>query len=259
MTVGVVSVNVKGCLYNEIQLEAVNAKARASATFSDDRATPVFAMTAVLLGWLLGLAQGVRHAFEPDHLAAVSTVVAEQRSARESARFAATWGIGHALVLFVVAGVLFVARREMPASLGNAFELVVAAMLVLLGVRALRQAIRAQRAVSHDHAPRAAHRHDVRRPLLIGVVHGLAGSGALTALVAGSFASATAGLAFMLLYGLGAAAGMAMLAGLAGVPLARVVRTRWGRAAIFGATGAFSLVLGFVWGWPIVSAFAAVH
>src|SRR5438309_293313 len=87
-----------------------------------------------------------------------------------------------------------------------------------------------------------------------GGVDGGRGSGALTALVASSFAPAASGLLFMLLYGIGAMFGMALLGGTVGVPLARVMRTRWGAAALLGVTGAFSLVLGFVWGWPIVHA-----
>lgn len=227
-------------------------------------------MMSLLMGWLLGLAQGLRHAVEPDHLAAVSTMVAEQRSARASLFFAAMWGAGHAFMLLAVGGVLFVLRQQMPDRVAHGFELVVAAMLIALGVRALRQAARAGRntvperhhhgARAHAHgAPAAGHLHVrgwilARRPLLIGVVHGLAGSGALTALVAGSYPSAASGLLFMLLYGVGAMIGMALLAGFAGVPLARAMRTRYGATILLGVTGAFSLILGFVWGWPIVHA-----
>lgn len=229
-------------------------------------------MTSLVVGWLFGLAQGVRHAIEPDHLAAVSTVVAEQRSARASMFFAAAWGVGHALVLCVVGGVLFVARHEMPERLEHLFELGVAVMLVGLGLRAIRHAVRAGRggavtmhrhgAHTHAHGASAPHVHLrgwtlARRPLLIGVVHGLAGSGALTALVASSFGSAASGLLFMALYGAGAAIGMALLAGVVGVPLARFMSTRWGSTILLGSTGAFSLVLGFVWGWPIVHAMTA--
>ncbi len=224
-------------------------------------------MPSLLMGWLFGLAQGMRHAFEPDHIAAVSTMVAEQQSARASMFFAAMWGIGHALMLLAVGGVFFVLRQQMPEGLAQGFELVVAGMLIALGVRALRQAVRAGRTGSpvlhrhgaHAHVHGAEERHVhvgrwtlARRPLLIGVVHGLAGSGALTALVAASFESAVAGIVFMALYGAGAAVGMAVLAGFAGVPLASVMRTRYGAASLLGVTGAFSLVLGFVWAWPIV-------
>jgi high-affinity nickel-transport protein len=229
-------------------------------------------MPSLLIGLLFGLAQGLRHAFEPDHIAAVSTMVAEQRSARASIFFAAMWGAGHALMLLVVGGALFVLRREMPQRLAHGFELLVAVMLIALGVRALRQAVRAGRAgasgasLVHRHGTRT-HVHGVaeshvhvrrwtlaRRPLLIGIVHGLAGSGALTAIVASSQPSAASGLLFMALYGAGATLGMALLAGFAGVPLARAMRTRYGAPILLGVTGVFSLALGLVWGWPIVHA-----
>jgi hypothetical protein len=226
-------------------------------------------MWTLWLGCALGLTQGVRHAFEPDHLAAVSTMVAEQRSARASAAYAAFWGAGHALVLLVVAGSLFALRRQMPDELARAFELVVAVVLVALGLRALRAAVRAgrngpaslhrHRGRAHVHAGVSDHVHVwswtvARRPLLVGLVHGLAGSGALTALVAAAQPSAPVALAFMALYGTGAMLGMALLASVAGVPLAHAMHTRWGAPVLLGASGAMSFVFGLVWGWPIVHA-----
>jgi hypothetical protein len=208
-------------------------------------------MSTLWMGYLLGLTQGVRHALEPDHLAAVSTVVAEQRSARASVAYAACWGLGHALVLLALGGALFVLRRRLPPPVESSFELGVAVMLVALGIRALRRAFGPRTGGSPG--PRR-HGPGLPRPLLIGVAHGLAGSGALTAIVASTYPSAAGGLFFMALYGLGASAGMALLAGIAGVPLARAMRTRRGPSLLLGITGAVSLVVGLAWGWPIVSA-----
>jgi hypothetical protein len=95
-------------------------------------------MWTMALGWLWGLGQGVRHAFEPDHIAAVSTMVAEQKSPRATMTFAAAWGAGHALVLFVFGGALLLLRAELAEPVADAFELLVAAMLVFLGVRGIR-------------------------------------------------------------------------------------------------------------------------
>ena len=226
----------------------------------------------MLLGWLLGVTQGIRHAFEPDHIAAVSTLVAEQRGPRASMMYAASWGAGHALVLLVVGGALLLLRTEMPERLGDAFELAVSAMLITLGVRALVRAARAGRAgptvahhhgdVAHTHAAAPSHVHVkgialARFPLLIGVVHGLAGSGALAALVLPKLPSAITGLVFIALYGLGAMVGMALLAGLAGVPLTRLMKSARGVPILLGVTGSFSLVLGIAWGWPIAIRFAS--
>ena len=205
-----------------------------------------------LLGWLLGVLNGMRHALEPDHVAAISTLVAEQRSAARAARFAILWGLGHAAVLLVVGGGLVVARRGMPAHVEQVFELGVAAMLVLLGGRAIKKAI----ALARDGAV-SDHVHTAR-PMLIGVVHGLAGSGAITALVLAKLPDPIVGLVFIALYGLGATLGMAMLAAFAGLPLASLAR-RSARAmpVLLGATGVASLALGI--GWGAASALALLH
>jgi hypothetical protein len=211
-------------------------------------------MLTTWLGLLWGLVQGVRHAVEPDHLAAVSTLVAERRSARSAASYAVAWGAGHALVLLAVGGALLLLRARMPVRIGAAFELAVAVMLVALGVRALARALRSGRAgESAPPLPRhAAHERrfaHARQPLVVGCIHGLAGSGALAALVVAQMPSLVAGLLYMVVYGGGAALGMATLAGLAGVPLARLVQTKRGVPMLLGATGALSLVLGVAWGW----------
>jgi hypothetical protein len=206
------------------------------------------------LGLLWGLVQGIRHALEPDHLAAVSTLVAERRSARSAAGYAVIWGAGHAVVLLVVGGALLLLRGRMPDRVAAVFELLVAAMLVLLGLRALRRALRtggraATEHGAHDPDPPARDRALAPRPLIVGCIHGLAGSGALVALVVAQMRSLLAGLVYIVLYGGGAALGMAILAGLAGLPLARLVQTKRGVPVVLGATGALSLALGVAWGW----------
>lgn len=212
-------------------------------------------MLTTWFGLLWGFAQGMRHAIEPDHLAAVSTLVADRRTARSAASYAVVWGAGHALVLLVVGGTLLVLRSHVPDRMAAVFELLVAAMLVGLGVRALWRAAR------RDGSPALAHSHThllgfrvAHQPLLVGCVHGLAGSGALAALVVAQMPSIAAGLAYMVLFGSGAALGMAMLAGVAGVPLARVARTQRGMPVLLGVTGGLSLILGVAWGWAAVAA-----
>ena len=90
----------------------------------------------------LGSLLGVRHALEPDHLAAVTTLVSRERSSFRAAMLGAWWGLGHTLALVVVGALLIVLRREMPPALTEVFELGVALMLIALGVRAVLQAIR---------------------------------------------------------------------------------------------------------------------
>ena len=211
---------------------------------------------------LLGFANGMRHALEPDHLAAVSTLVAGQRSAKASVRYAAAWGAGHAAMLVLAAGALALLRTELPERASDALELVVAAVLIALGIRGLAQARAARRAapaLARALAP-APHRHS-RLPFLVGLVHGLAGSGALAALVAVDLTSHVASpafaLAFIAIYAIGAAAGMATLAGALGWPLARLARAPRFVPMLVGASAVASLVVGVVWAAPILMRLAA--
>jgi hypothetical protein len=235
-----------------------------------DRATDIRKMVEVAVGYLLGLVQGMRHALEPDHVAAVSTMVAEQRSLRSSVGFAIAWGAGHGLTLVVVGAALFLARGAMPARLSDLFELAVGAMLVGLGLRALVLAARTgvsgplarhrhgseehvhQHSGDHLHVLRVKDWAFARRPLMVGLIHGLAGSGALTAIAMARFPSLFAGVGFVALYGVGAACGMAALAGAAGVPLARLARLPRAPSMLLALTGIFSIGLGAAWTWPLL-------
>jgi hypothetical protein len=198
-----------------------------------------------LTGGLLGVLLGMRHALEADHLTAVSTLVAEQRSARKGAVLGVFWGIGHSVAIFAVGLALILLRRDLPARLAQAFELGVAIMLIALGGRAL---LRSRIATEpHHHGGMAS------RPLGIGLVHGLAGSGALTALVVARLPGIRAQLSYLLLFGLGSIAGMAMLSGLIGWPLARVSRHPGAARLIASASGVLAAGLGVAWAWPILS------
>jgi high-affinity nickel-transport protein len=221
---------------------------------------------------LLGFANGMRHALEPDHLAAVSTLVAGERSANASVRYAASWGAGHAAMLLVAGGALALLRAELPLATSDALELVVAVVLIGLGLRGLFQAARIGRVgdafahvhgdLTHTHGGARDHVHVskwtlARLPFVVGLVHGLAGSGALAALVASHVASPAFALGFIAIYAFGAAVGMATLAGLLGWPLARLARAPRVVPILVGVSAAASLVVGIAWAAPIVMRFAA--
>lgn len=213
---------------------------------------------------------GMRHALEPDHLAAVSTLVTGERGSYKAAILGACWGLGHTSALIIVGAVLVVLHVEMPARASDLVELGVALMLVGLGLRAIYFAARQGPAgparvhhhggVVHLHAGAPAHMHIgrwtlARRPLLVGAVHGLAGSGALTALVLATLPSTLARLTYMVLFGLGSTLGMAALSGLLGWPLARLGQHRAVARALSLAVGCMSTMLGVAWGYPLVSRF----
>jgi high-affinity nickel-transport protein len=215
-------------------------------------------MTFLVPG-LMGLALGVRHAFEPDHLAAVSTLATEQRSARAGLLLGAWWGLGHTASLLVVGGGLALLEAEMPERMALTFETLVGVMVVGLGLRALWRAFTEGRTgvttthnhlgLEHTHAGPREHLHVndwtlATRPLLVGLMHGLAGSGALTALVLAELPSAGARLGYIALFGLGSVVGMALLTGIAGLPLRRVAQTPKAAAVLLGLAGLLSVGVG---------------
>jgi high-affinity nickel-transport protein len=214
----------------------------------------------------LGSLLGMRHALEPDHLAAVSTLVTRERSGYKAALVGACWGLGHSLSLLVVGAALILLRAEMTARVSDAFELCVALMLIGLGWRAIYQAARQGPAgpahvhqhgqVVHVHAGVPAHVHVghwtlARRPLLVGAVHGLAGSGALTALVLTTLPTTAARIAYISLFGLGSTIAMAALSGLLGWPLARLGAHQTLARGMSLAVGCLSIGLGLTWGYPL--------
>jgi len=155
----------------------------------------------------------------------------------------------------------------MPRAVADLFELAVAVMLLLLGVRSIGRALRSGLAAHpgpcsrdsahHVHADPVDHLHIgawtmARGPLMIGLAHGLAGSGALTALALASMPSLGAGLVYMLSFAAGSAVGMALLTELADWPLRRMKQKANVEVALGAMAGVTSLVVGVLWGWPLV-------
>ena len=228
-------------------------------------------LVELVTGSGLGSLLGMRHALEPDHLAAVTTMVSRERSSVRAALLGAWWGIGHTLALLVVGAALVIVRAELPAAISDAFELAVALMLIVLGIRSVQVA-----ALQAPGGPRHLHRHGLivhshpavpahvhigswtfaKRPLLVGAVHGLAGSGALTALVLATLPTTGARLMYVLLFGIGSTLGMAALSGLLGWPLARLGAHHRVARTISATVGCVSIVIGIMWGLPLVWRFS---
>ncbi len=211
----------------------------------------------------LGSLVGLRHALEPDHVAAVTTLLDRERNAWRAACLGAWWGLGHTLALVASGIVLLTLRIEMPPQLAVAFELAVAIMLIALGIRSIRQAVRRgghgpallhrHGTLEHRHAVDVAHVHVgrwtlARRPLLVGAVHGLAGSGALMALVFATLPTDAARVAYVLLFGLGSTLSMAALSGALGWPLARIGQHAAIGRTVSVAVGLASTAIGVAWG-----------
>ena len=203
----------------------------------------------------LGTLLGMRHALEPDHLAAVSTLMTGERSSAKAAWLGACWGLGHTLTLLAAGALLVVLGSEMPAVATRTFELGVVLLLIGFGVRAMYQgARRVPAGPTHSHRrPRACmDRGTLARPLLVGAVHGLAGSGAMTAIVVTALPSTAARLGYLTLFGVGSIIGMAALSGLLGWPIARLGSHHGVRRTVSLAVGCVSTALGLFWGYPLI-------
>lgn len=194
-------------------------------------------MLATVTG--VGFVLGLRHALDPDHVVAVTTLAAGKAGLRRSSLIGAWWGFGHSVSLGLAGGLILALRLTVPRGVSAVLESAVGLMLVALGAIAVRRALRArlhahphehdgERHVHfHAHAPGQTERHDHRhalrgglRPFLVGLVHGLAGSAGLALLALGAAPSLTAGLLYIGMLGLGSLAGMAILSALMSLPLA---------------------------------------
>ena len=221
-----------------------------------------------LLG--LGLILGLRHALDPDHIAAVSTIVSESRSVRRSSLIGTCWGLGHTMSL-LIAGVLVIALKvQISDRVALWMEFAVALMLILLGLKAMLKPLRGWRihvhqhvhdggSHSHVHLHRPSeehahqHRHLIRsgaRPFLVGMVHGMAGSAALMILVLATIPSVVAGLIYIAVFGLGSVGGMLIMSSLISLPFI-LTRKRFNvlSQGLQVAVGLFSLSFGLFLTW----------
>lgn len=213
-------------------------------------------------GFLIGL----RHALEADHLAAVATLATRQATLGQSVAQGAAWGLGHTLTLGVFGGIILVMGKALPEGFAQGLELVVGIMLVVLGADVLRRLWRDRvhfhshrhegeelhfhghshlQGPSHQgHLHRASRRWPVRA-LCIGMVHGMAGSAALVLLALERVQSVGVGLLYILLFGIGSVAGMALLSMVIALPLrATAHRVNVAHQALVGVVGLASCALG---------------
>ncbi len=178
-------------------------------------------LTILSLGFVLGL----RHALDADHLAALSTVLAERPTVQASTAIGFFWGLGHTLMLLCVGTLLLALNLTIPESVANIFEFAVGGMLVALGLSLARRMYREQWHLHthvhdgqphvhlHSHHVQADHRHahwyqGSLRPLGIGMAHGLAGSAALMLVVLSTVTGIGQGIGYIVVFGIGSILGM---------------------------------------------------
>jgi len=213
----------------------------------------------------IGLLLGLRHAFEPDHLAAVSTLATRPAARlRSAARLGLVWGLGHTATVGIVVLLIIVLGIQVPERFWPIAELLVAALLVLLGWVVIWRYVRGRWHLHahahasgphlhlHSHSQAAGHEHqhgtvDARRSLGFGIAHGLAGSGAIAALLVAAAPNTPARIAYFAAFGIGTIIGMLGVS----LTLSVVIRLasrqgeRWATLLHVGAA-AVSIVAGIV-------------
>src|SRR4051794_11308417 len=221
-------------------------------------------MFAVLgLGFLLGM----QHALEADHIAAASSIAARRSDVADIVKHGLPWGLGHTLTLFAFAGAAILLGHAVPDALARPIETAVGLMLVGLGAHVLwrlwrdRVHFHAHRhgdGTAHIHvhshrgetAPHAQashdHGHGFRwRTLLVGLMHGMAGSAAVIVLAASQAPNAAAGLGYIALFGIGSMLGMGALSAVIAVPLVASARwLTWANRVLQGAVGLITVAIG---------------
>ncbi len=234
----------------------------------------------------LGFFLGMRHATDSDHVIAVTTIVSRQRNIASAALTGVFWGIGHGITLLVVGGAIVLFGLVIPQRLGMGLEFCVALMLILLGwlnLRAFRRSVsfvtsNEQHVHEHvhqhgDYVHRHPHGHDPEkhghaenevptarmdrqfgrshfyrlvRPMIVGVVHGLAGSAAVALLVLPVIRDPTWSMIYLLIFGAGTIAGMMLITAAIAAPITySASRFRAFNHCVGAAAGVLSLIFGF--------------
>ena len=230
----------------------------------------------------LGFFLGMRHATDSDHVIAVTTIVSRQRSVGSAALTGVFWGIGHSLTLLVVGGAIVFFGIVIPERLGMSLEFCVALMLILLGALNLRVTMRSLRSSATDDHHEHVHRHGdyvhthphghaaethghsddtvpaarldrifgrvkgyrAVRPIVIGVVHGLAGSAAVALLVLPIIQRPLWAIAYLFVFGLGTIAGMMLMTAAIAVPITYSSRFSFFHRHFGTAAGVLSVCFG---------------
>jgi hypothetical protein len=264
--------------------------------------------TLVILS--LGLLLGIRHATDPDHIIAVSTIVSRERSLARAARIGAFWGLGHTATIIAVGAPLILFRWKISPRIGAGMELGVALMLIVLGAGSLIDITRGRsRGTSHSHLHRhgdqihqhahghlaaesltesrsehqaatphddAAHGHgdedtplgvidrvagtapgyDLIRPLVVGVIHGLAGSAAIALMILATIRTPLLAVGYLLIFGLGTIVGMIVLTTAIALPVVAsgnrsLAGNRWLRVAFAVLSMGFGIFLAVRIGVPL--------
>jgi hypothetical protein len=204
----------------------------------------VAAPTGILL---LGLVTGLRHSIEADHVAAVLSVVASShKNIKRATMLGAIWGLGHTTSLFIAGLLVLLLAVNISDTLSSRMEFGVGIMLLFLGVttftgwsvgkffKGLRHRKSSHKHIhhhygnvvhSHEHVHDDAEHGHGHKSLIVGMVHGMAGSGALLLIVLSTINSIPLGLAYIAIFGAGSIGGMAAISTLIGIPFVKLANS----------------------------------
>ena len=240
-------------------------------------------MTSFLAISLLGLFLGMRHATDPDHVIAVSTIVSKQRGVGRAGLIGVIWGLGHTLTIFLVGAAIILFKVAIPARLGLAMELSVGLMLILLGflnLTGVLQRIMArmlpgspdgcatgvsrsggsapselssgENAVVAPSTTTPIGLFSVLRPLVVGIVHGLAGSAAVALLVMTTIQDPWWEIGYLLVFGLGTVIGMMIITAVIALPFVYTAgKLSWWNRGMAVASGLLSVAFGVLLSYRI--------
>jgi high-affinity nickel permease len=201
-------------------------------------------MTQSLSMAFLGFLLGMRHATDPDHVVAVTTIVSRERRVGRAGGIGILWGVGHTVTILLVGGAILLFNLVIPPRIGLAMDFSVAVMLVLLGVLSLGRIARAATPLAKGDRWFVLRQQSLR-PLAIGVVHGLAGSAAVALLVLATISNAMWGVVYLVVFGIGTVAGMLLITAAISIPFAYTSRRLAGFNHSLGyASGVASLAFG---------------
>ncbi|NUO02240.1 MAG: sulfite exporter TauE/SafE family protein [Saprospiraceae bacterium] len=186
---------------------------------------------------------GFTHAFEADHLLAVSSMVTRRNSIKSSLKDGIYWGLGHSSTILAIGLLMIVAKVAIAEATFGYFEATVGLMLILLGTHRIWKTWKHEQHHHKAHQEEAPHHH--RLAYGVGLVHGLAGSGTLVLLVMTELKSSLQGIVYLLIFGLGSIAGMLLASGVFSLPFSqKFTNARQIRGALTLASSLFCIVLG---------------
>ncbi|WP_088051924.1 urease accessory protein UreH domain-containing protein [Virgibacillus dakarensis] len=200
----------------------------------------------------LGFVLGIKHAIEPDHVIAVSTIASRSKKLWRSSLSGAFWGIGHTATLFIFGIILIIMKGEIPEKWAMSLEFLVGIMLVFLGISSILS-LKKIHAHKHFHSHKGitdqdhVHQHNnlsYIKSMLIGVVHGLAGSAAMVLLTMSTVESVWEGALYILIFGFGTVVGMLIATTIIGVPFVFSANKKGVNRFLAQITGVISIVFG---------------